>query len=277
MSSSIVESTNVNDNSDDIAFTRISDENGFEDNDNQSSSKTFQSTSDVLDKMMDMVNNLLGMLRTHQTHLKVIKKEIKSFEKNYDKMLAKQNRRKRPKDGPVGFQKPVALTNEFATFLYEEMLPILQKRYEIAENDTNKEKKKKRKVNRENEELYSIVEQFQSKLPKGQYHWMPRSDTSKLLSKYVVYHNLQNPKQKKYIVLNNSNPKSKRLKQILRGVQDEDTITFINIQSYIQHNYVKNVDIPKEIEEYYIKRYRSDREINTPSSSSLPSSSSRWK
>jgi len=252
----------ASENTGEIAFTKVNQNPAVltEQGDGAQNNKTrlgndLELSERVIDGMVSNIDEVMKILRSHQNALKIFRKDMKYFEKQYTKMEEKHKRKKRKKVGPVGFQKPVALTQKFAQFLYEELLEILSKREQINEDDKLKDKLKKEKHNKENEQLYTVISKFNEKLPKGQYHWLPRSDVSKLFSRYVAYHKLQDPEEKKYILLN-THPKGKKLKEMSNGLQSQSKITFIRIQSHIQHNYVKNVPVPEEVWKYYTNLYK---------------------
>ena len=61
---------------------------------------------------------------------------------------------------------------------------------------------------------------------------MARTDVTKEINKYVKAHNLQNPENKRELILD------QKLKTILT-VPSDVTLTFFNLQKYMSHHYIK--------------------------------------
>ena len=68
---------------------------------------------------------------------------------------------------------------------------------------------------------------------------MARTDVTKEINKYVKANNLQNPENKRELILDD------KLKTILT-VPSDVTLTFFNLQRYMSHHYLKSDEEPKE-------------------------------
>ena len=68
---------------------------------------------------------------------------------------------------------------------------------------------------------------------------MARTDVTKEINKYVKANNLQNPENKRELILDD------KLKTILT-VPSDVTLTFFNLQRYMSHHYLKSDEEPTE-------------------------------
>lgn len=69
---------------------------------------------------------------------------------------------------------------------------------------------------------------------------MARTDVTKEINKYVKANNLQNPENKRELILDS------KLKTILT-VPSDVTLTFFNLQKYMSHHYIKDTEtVPVE-------------------------------
>lgn len=68
---------------------------------------------------------------------------------------------------------------------------------------------------------------------------MARTDVTKAITAYVKEHNLQNPDNKRELILDD------KLKQIIQP-EDDVTVTFFNLQKFMSKHYVKSAATPAE-------------------------------
>ena len=188
------------------------------------------------------IDEAIKTLKTSKTALKSVIKRVKVMELKFKK-TKKTNKSK----SPSGFLVPVKISQELCKFLKEELYEVLNSPIEIPENASQKvvgdlEKKK--------EDVLVLKEKL-DKLSLDDCMFA-RSDVTKLLPKYAIYHKLQHPEAKTKIKTSGT-PKADLLGKILSPIVDkegkETDLTFINIQRYINHHFPKkdaNKEKPKE-------------------------------
>lgn len=195
-------------------------------------------TSEILDNILKNLDNTIKSLKTHVTEIRNLKKDVQFMEKKLKRFENKKTKRAKSGDSgnksKNGFAKPTAISNELAEFLKSELVDVLEADITIAEDDTTKVKKQKEKEKEENPTLLEKVNGL-----GGEDNYLARTEVTKLLNRYVKFHELQDPEKKKNILLDSEY--GSKLKDLLSDIVDDEgnetDLTFINIQKYIKHHF----------------------------------------
>lgn len=168
-----------------------------------------------------------------------LKKEIKNLELKLKKTTEKKKRKTSNSKKLNGFKIPVLISKDLVNFLKKNLETVLTSTYWTpVEGDTAKEREKKEITEKENKTLLAQIKEFKG---NGE-DTMARTDVTKLLTRYLQYHQLQDPEEKKYVKFGNSAPSVtflSLLSEIIDNEGKQTRMTFINMQRYISHHFYK--------------------------------------
>ena len=210
-------------------------------------------TSVLIDNLLKNLDSTLKSVKGYVSEIRSLKKDVQFMEKKIKRLENKKGKRKN-KDNTNksnnGFARPTLISKVLANFLKTELVDILSTVVNDAEGDSPKILEKNEKTRTENDDLKTKV----SSLGDSDSNMMARTEVTKLLNKYIKYHNLQDPENKKNILLTSDS--GNKLKNLLSDLVDTEgktiDLTFINIQKYIKHHFPKSTtakETPVETEE----------------------------
>lgn len=192
---------------------------------------TFETIDQTLELYIKEIDTKLKEIKSILPKIRGLKKDIKNMElklkKNDDK------KKKKSSNKLTGFLMPVLISKELVAFFIDNLSEPLQSHYWIDdESDDKKVRERKEKIRKE---LPSLLETVKALKGDGQDK-IARTDVTKLLTRYVQYHNLQDTTEKVCIKLNNTES-SNKFKALLSDVDPSDKLKFINMQKYIKHHF----------------------------------------
>ena len=187
-----------------------------------------------IDHVIREINENLKMIKINLLNLKPLKKEVRSYETKIKRLTKKKNKRNTEPKKPNGFAKPVEISEELSTFLRTNLVKILKTPEKILKDDKPKIVEYKEKINAENIPLLEKINNF---TPKSSENKMARTDMTKLLTRYVKYHDLQNPEKRTNILIT-SKPGA-ALGKLFSEQEDNVDLTFMTMQRYISHHFKK--------------------------------------
>ena len=197
-----------------------------------------------LGELLSELDQQIKIFKETVSRVRVFKKEVKTLEHKLKKKTKRVSRPLPPGERRLtGFGRPVKISKELSKFLVQELPKILKTPAEdYMPTQTSAEKKKAAEYNEFNGVLLETIEKLNAKSDDNE---LARSDFSRLASRYIKFHHLQDPNSKKVIVMD-KNKAGKTFKSLLKTNDDNVEITFINLQKYIQHHFQKKV-VPEKV------------------------------
>jgi hypothetical protein len=190
-------------------------------------------TSARFDTLMSDLDRIIKELREKLREKNDLRKDIKLLEQRYKKLRQKGVKKKRTQNGqPLGFARPQPITTEMKNFIVNEFDEILNQNVEVLSTDTPQEAEEKETLREQNRLLREKIEAVKN--TEGMDCKIARTDVTKLISKYCIYHKLQKPDEKRRLLLQGKY--GKKLNAIL-APYDPNDLDFINIQKYISHHF----------------------------------------
>lgn len=216
----------------------VSEEKTIHEDDAVSSSsgseETEQTLSARIDSLIKEFNENLKLIKSNILTLKSLKTEVCASERKIKRLTKKKTKKSSDPKKPNGFAKPVEISEQLSTFLKTNLVKILNSPEKILDDDLPKVIEKKEKNNEENKTLLEKIKVF---IPKSSENKMARTDVTKLLTKYIKYHNLQNPEKRTNILI--TSKQGATLGKLLSGKDESTDLTFMNMQKYISHHFKK--------------------------------------
>lgn len=196
--------------------------------------------SSTIQKITSIIEESNKVIKKQLADLKRVEKDVRSLENQ----LRKINRKKKQQSGTKkasGFAKPVNISNELSDFIKNNFREVLGVEIKDEEGDSEKVREKKEKERSENRQLIELIDNFDKKDPLEPFNKMARTNVTRLLTRYIKFHGIQDtvPKKRANILIFAS-PKGKLLGTLFRGVSkatNPDDLTFIKMQKYISHHF----------------------------------------
>jgi DNA-binding protein YbaB len=201
------------------------------------------SLSEKLDNGLNQLQELLKQFRPILTELKQMKADVKKMEQQLKKSSKKTTQKTtRVSTTPNGFAIPIPISKDLSVFIKDNLVKVLETPIVDAENSSPKVLEKNELDRKKNKELLEHITQFKTK--EDWENLIARTDVTRLLTKYVQHHKLQDKEQKKNILLTSA--QGKKLHTLLNDVNED--LTFINMQKYIKHHFKSKNTKPVVVE-----------------------------
>ena len=195
---------------------------------------------DTLDSYIKEVEEKFKEIKGTLSKLKQFKKEVRAVEIKLRKTEEKKKKKNNKNKKLSGFNIPTQISNELITFFKKNMDDVLNNHVYKSE-DTAKTESRKKKIREQNEKDRLVNAELLEKLEKLDTtegnNKLARTDVTRLLTRFLRYHNLQNATHKKMIQLDDSK-ESEAFKKLL-STDDYENITFFNMQKKIKHHFYK--------------------------------------
>jgi len=201
--------------------------------------------SNTLQGLISIIDESAKALKKQISQLKKVESDVKRLENQYRKLDEKCKKKQSSAKKVSGFAKPVNISTQLSEFIEKNMREILDVEIKDAEDDSEKVREANEKRRLENIYLAQLIEDFSKKDPQEPFVKMARTSVTKLLTRYIKYHELQNPEKRTNIII--TSPKGKLLGALLKGVDtstNPDDLTFIGMQKYITHHFNPEVPAP---------------------------------
>lgn len=201
-----------------------------------------------LQQIISVIDESTKALKKQLGELKKAEKSIRSLETQYKKLIEKKKKRMSGINKQSGFAKPVNISTQLTNFFTNNMKEVLEDPLEVKKDDTEKVRAEKISRKEENKQLLELIQNFKNKDPKEPFVKIPRTCVTKLLTRYIKFHELQDPQRRTNILI--TSPKGKAFGKLLKGFtpparNDPDKtkhLTFVYMQKYIKHHF--NPEVP---------------------------------
>ena len=214
--------------------------------------KTELSLTEKVEIEIKKIDECMKICRTTLSSFKSLKNEISKMEKRLQKELRKRKKRTSESSENTGFKAYRPISKRLSLFSRDHLVEVMESKMKECEKSL---KNPDSLTNKQLEDCTKNIERYPKWLKdvesfKYENDWeneWPRTAITTVLSAYVEYHSLKDPKARSYIMV--EKPAGKNLRKILDDFSDGDKLKYMNIQTYIRLNILTNAR-KKELENF---------------------------